>query len=144
MYCHSGGTTTYTYNTTSGKLTARDMPEFSNKIIITDYTYDSGGRLDTGILKVKTTPANTLKNLYKTIYTYSWLTYGNEVLAETQQRNAGDTTWDNFEKTEYEYHPMSWLKFEGRSQYSGSWSVVYDITQTYDKNGNRGSYDKNV
>jgi hypothetical protein len=66
------------------------------------------------------------------------------VLAETQQRDAGDTTWDNFEKTEYEYNPMSWLKFEGRSQYSGSWSVVYDITQTYDKNGNRSTYDKNV
>ena len=25
-----------------------------------------------------------------------------------------------------------------------SWAVVYDITQTYDKNGNRSSYDKNV
>jgi hypothetical protein len=82
-------TTTYNYNTTSGKLTSREMPVFSSRQVVTDYTYDGGGRLDTEVLKQRTVPGGAIKNLFRTIYTYSWLTYGREFLVETKIRIAG-------------------------------------------------------
>ena len=37
------------------------------------------------------------------------------------------------------------IKYEQRHDWvSSAWSAVYDVTQAYDKNGNRTGYDKNV
>jgi len=42
----TGAATSYTYNTTSGKLTQRNLPESGRQNIRTSYSYDRAGRLE--------------------------------------------------------------------------------------------------
>ncbi|MCC7478714.1 hypothetical protein IT575_09695 [bacterium] len=81
--------TTYSYDTTSGKLTQRNDPPRSGANIRITYGYDAAGRLET---ETVTRESGGATNLYKTTYAYSYIAAGSggghEIL-RTEQTYSG-------------------------------------------------------
>ena len=89
-----------------------------------------------------TKEAGGTTNLYKTQYAYSRLAFGTQLERIEQAYSGG---WVNSNKTQYQWDTLGRQAYEQRYDWvSGAWSTKYDITQAYDKNGNRTGYDKNV
>jgi YD repeat-containing protein len=137
-------TTSYTYDTNSGKLTQRNLPTVSAANLRTTYAYDSAGRLEFETITKETGGGAT--NLYRTQYAYAFIAAGSgggRSLTRTEQTYSGG--WVNDNKVLYEWNALEWMKREQRHDWvSSAWSAVYDINQEYDKRGNRTRYDKNV
>jgi hypothetical protein len=82
-------------------------------------------------------------NLYRTQYAYSRLAFGTQ-LERTEQAYSGGA-WADSNKTAYQWDTLGRQAYEQRHDWAGgAWSARYDITQSYDNNGNRTGYDKNV
>ena len=52
--------------------------------------------------------------------------------------------WADDYRVTYKYDGMERQDYEEREDYSAGWNSRYDISQEYDKNGNRSRYHKNV
>jgi hypothetical protein len=85
-------------------------------------------------------------NLYKNQYAYSWIAAGSgggRQLVRTEQSYSGG--WNNDNKLTYKYDALERQYFEQRDDWaSGAWSLRFDNTQEYDKNGNRTRYHRNT
>ncbi|UNM07828.1 MAG: RHS repeat protein [Planctomycetales bacterium] len=136
----SAESTTYTYDTSSGELTQRNFPTVSSANIRSTYSYDSAGKLQYETLTKET---GSTTNMYRTVYSSSALTYGNQVVRTEQQYQLG--TWLDQSRVTYKWDTMKRQTYEEREDYHlGSWSNRYDISQEYDKNGNRTRMHRNV
>jgi YD repeat-containing protein len=137
-------TTSYTYNTTSGKLTQRNLPAASGSNIRTTYAYDGAGRLEYETVTRESGGGTT--NLYRTSYAYTYIAAGSgggRSLLRTEETYSGG--WVNSNKVNYEWNALEWMKLEQRHDWvSSAWSAQYDVSQEYDKRGNRTRYHKNV
>jgi len=60
----------------------------------------------------------------------------------TEQAYSGG--WNDEARLTYRNNTLGWQNYEEREEYSGGWSSKYDITQTYDKVGNRSTFHKNT
>ena len=140
----SSARTSYTYSSTSGKLTQRDFPTVSSQNIRTTYSYDSAGRLE---YETITRESGGTTNLYKTQYTYSWIAAasgGGRQMERIEQVYSGGA-WTNDNKVTYKYDALEREYFEERHDWAlGAWASKFDTTQEYDKNGNRTRYHRNL
>ncbi|UNM08208.1 MAG: RHS repeat protein [Planctomycetales bacterium] len=131
---------TYAYDTTSGKETYRRFPTVSSAYIQTASSYDSAGRLQYETVSKET---GSTTNMYRTSYSYSFLTYGRQVVRTEQEYTLG--TWLDKNRLTYKWNTLGWQTYEEREDYHlGSWSNRYDISQEYDKDGNRTRFHRNV
>ncbi len=118
----SAADTDYTYNTTSGQLTQRNNPVVSSANVRTTYAYDAAGRLSG---ETVTREAGGTTNLYKTLYAYSWLTYGKQVI-RTEQTYSG--SWIDDNKLTYKWDSLSRQEFEGRDDWdSGAFPPAWSL-----------------
>ena len=135
----SSADTTYTYSTSAGRLTERAFPTVSSAYVKTAYSYDAYGRLE---YETVTRESGGTTNLYKTQYAYSRLSFGIQLERVEQGYSGG---WVNANKTQYQWDTLGRQSYEERFDWLlGNWVTRYDVTQAYDKNGNRTGYHKNV
>ena len=53
--------------------------------------------------------------------------------------------WVNSARLTYQYNVQGWQSYEEREEWSGgAWQDRYDTAQSYDNNGNRSSFHRNV
>ena len=117
----------------------RNFPTVSSENIRTSYSYDSAGRLE---YETVTKETGSTTKLSRTQYSYSYLSYGRQVVRTEQTDFVG--TWVEVNHTTYQYNTLGWQIFEEREDPTGGGTVVYDITQEYDKVGNRTRFHRNV
>jgi YD repeat-containing protein len=123
-----------------GELTQRNFPTVSSANIRTTYSYDSAGRLQ---YETVTKETGSTTNMYKTGYSYSYLSYGRQVVRTEQQYAVNN--WQDSNRVTYKWNTLGWQTYEEREDYNfGSWANRYDITQEYDKVGNRTRFHRNV
>jgi YD repeat-containing protein len=135
----SSADTIYTYSTSTGRLTERHFPTVSSQYVKTAYSYDAYGRLE---YETVSREGGGTTNLYRTQYVYSRIAFGIQLERAEQTYSGG---WVNADKTQYQWDTLGRQTYEERFDYVlGNWVNRYDITQTYDKNGNRTGYHKNV
>ena len=124
------------------RLTRRDFPAVSSTNIRTSYSYDSAGRLE---YETITREAGGTTNLTRTNYDYSFASYHRQIVRTEQEYQVA--TWANSDKTTYKYDGMERQDYEERHDWddvNSTWVNRYDVTQEYDKNGNRTRLHRNV
>jgi YD repeat-containing protein len=136
----TGADTSYIYDATSGKLTQRDFPAASGQNLRTAYSYDTAGRLQYETLQRvnhNSIPPSTV-NLTRAAYVYDIGTYQRRTTREEQVYSGG---WQPSWRMRYYWDGLSRQTRETRDD---AGTQVYDVTQAYDKNGNRETYAKTV
>ena len=123
-----------------GELTQRNFPTVSSTNVRTSYSYDSAGRLE---YETVTKETGSTTNMYRTNYSYSYLTYGRQVVRLEEQYAVNN--WQSSNRVTYKWNTLGWQNYEEREDYNfGSWANRYDISQEYDKVGNRTRFHRNV
>ena len=134
----TGAETSYSYHAGSGKLTQRDFPTESSQNIRTAYSYDTAGRLQYETL---TREGGGSTNLSRTGYAYSISSYHRQVVRTEQTYSGG---WNDSWRVTYLHDGLGRLDYEERENYSAGWASAYRQEQSYDKNGNRIGFTREV
>ena len=134
----TGAETSYIYEETSGKLRHRNFPEESSQYIHTAYSYDTAGRLQYETL---TREGGGTTNLSRTGYAYSVSSYHRQVVRTEQTYSGG---WNDSFRITYKHDGLGRLDCEQGENYDSGWEAAYQQDQSYDKNGNRTGFTREI